>query len=154
MVRIKVDSHKGSRSCLDYRTRCGSSSIHTRAHALVLTPAHCANQVRFTQGLMLLSCLPHMVRIKFNQHKGSCSCLDFRTWCGLSSIHTRAHALVLTSCSMRVEFNSRKGSRSCLDSSTWCGSSSIHSRAHALVLTPIHHGADQVIFTQGLTLIS
>ena len=39
-----MHSHKGSCFCLDSRTWCESSSIHTRAHALVLTPAHGADQ--------------------------------------------------------------------------------------------------------------
>ena len=78
-VRVKFELHKGSRSCLDSSTRCDSSFIHTRAHALVLTSTLSAHQVQLAQGLTPLSRLPHSVRAKFDLHKGSRSCLDLRT---------------------------------------------------------------------------
>ena len=134
-VRVEFNSHKGSRSCLDYRTRCGSSSIHTRAQAFVVIAALGAGQVRFAQGLRLLSGLAHFARVKFNSHRGSRSCFDYRTQCESSLTHTRAHALVLTTATSR------------------CGLSSIHTMAHAFVLITAH-GADRFRFTLGLTLFS
>ena len=71
-----------------------SSLIYTRAHALILTAALSASQIRLTQGLPLLFCLPHLVRVKLDPHKGSCSYFDYRTQCGLSLIHTKAQALL------------------------------------------------------------
>ena len=78
-MRIKLYSHKGSRSCLDSRTLLGSSPLHS----------HKASR----------SCLDSRTWCESSSShtsKGSCSCLDSRTWCGSSSIHTRAHALVST----------------------------------------------------------
>ena len=133
-MRVKFNPHKGSRLCLDSRTQCTSSSICTRARALVSTPAFGASQ--------------------FKSHKGLGSCLDSRTRCESSLIHTRAHALgltpALTACqvrlaqglgllsqlpnSVRVKFDSHKGPRHCLG-------------PHCL-------SARQVRFAQGLTLLS
>jgi len=155
-VRVKFDLHKGSRSCLNHRTRCGSSSTHTaRAHALILTTPLGTGQVCFAQRLTARSCF------------------DCRTRCGLSLIHKRVYAFVLTTAleagqvrftrrlalfsilshSVRVKLDSHESSRSCLDYRTQCWSSLIHTRAHALVLTTAF-SASQVRFTQGLALLS
>ena len=137
-MRVKFDSHKCSRSCLDRRAKGESSSIHTRARALVLTTALGAGfKVELHKGsrFFVLTTAFSAGRVKFDLHKEGLSALPQS-----SLIYTRTRLPHL----VRVKFDLHKGSLPCLHT--------IYTRAHDLVLTTAL-GAYQVQFT-GLTLLS